>query len=230
MAADAYNARTHCDRNVQRTVGLDSTDINPPRIGDRTACSSEGYDVTGCRAHMLPFSEAVARDLFDALPAALKDTPPDGDVAYAIGRLAKNAGRDVPDGCITVMGNRAPDTFVSPLAYYTTPGSPIIQGVTNSNKFITFIFRNMDNGHRVKWYDLTGREQNEWYDAWIRCGKGYVRNENETRGLRGTNLGDLTAANLETAMVRSPSLVRRRPGTHAVTEAEWGNTARRIFS
>ena len=88
----------------------------------------------------------------------------------------------------------------------------------------------MDDGHRVKWYNLTGREQYEWYDAYNRSNKTHLRNEAETRGLRGTNLNDITdQVSLVAAMDRSPSLAHRHPHAHVIPQHQWNDVVQDLF-
>ena len=95
----------------------------------------------------------------------------------------------------------------------------------------------MDTGHRVKWYNMTGREQWEWYDAWVDQDQTHLRVESETRGLIGTDPGRiLTIQALNMAMDRSPSLAGRRPANlifadgNALTDQEWNSAVvRQLF-
>ena len=83
--------------------------------------------------------------------------------------------------------------------------------------------------HRVLWPDLTGREQHEWYQAFMRLKRTAARHES-TLGLRGTDLSRFTnAAEVRAAVARSPTLAVRRPDNHAVTEDEWPQPQRLLF-
>lgn len=89
----------------------------------------------------------------------------------------------------------------------------------------------MDDVAREKWYNLTGREQYEWYRAWERANRTHLRAGAETKGLRGTDLSRITTqAELNTAMTFSPSLSRReRPTGHLVTQHDWDEVRNRLF-
>ena len=79
----------------------------------------------------------------------------------------------------------------------------------------------MDPGHEVKWYNMTGLEQYEWFRKYCEGGKTDAWLAN-TVGLRGTDLSRLdTQASLNAAMAYSPSLSRRRPANHAIAAGNW---------
>jgi hypothetical protein len=114
---------------------------------------------------------------------------------------------------------------VTALAQYCAPGSIQFTGIQNAKKFISFLHTNMDNGSRVKWYDMTGRQQWEWYQAWLTSGQTHLRTENNTRGLKGTDLTVLvTVEQIRAAMVLSPSLARSPKPNH-ILQYRW-NEAR----
>jgi len=78
----------------------------------------------------------------------------------------------------------------------------------------------MDAGHCVKWYDLTGYKQYEWFDCWGRLGHPFLRVENETHGLCDTNLNCITdVAGVQKAMITSPTLAHCHPANHGITDA-----------
>ena len=221
-----FNARRETNAHVQREVGMHSPNCEIPRHGDRTREGLSGYDRVSCNSHATPFSRDTARAIWAAVDPTFKNHPVDAFQARSLIHLAQVADRPIPEGCATAVGNDVPPL---PVTYYNHPGGPIILGKHIANRFITFIYRNMDNGHRVKWYNLTGREQWEWYEAFLRCGETHVRNEAETHGLRGTDLGRITTvAQLHQAGQRSPGSVRQRPANHPIAQQAW-DVARNLF-
>lgn len=223
-----FNHRRHASQQIQQTVGLFVANCEAPRIGDRTREGAHGHNIISCTAHQQALTEAHALLLFNMIPNAIKDNPNNGEAAKAISLLAQNARQATPQGCQPAIGNG--EAQPGPLTYYMAPGSPLFTGKTHGSKFIAFLHENMDLNHRVRWYDLTGREQYEWYSCWNNLGRPYRRIANETRGLRGTDLADLTdVASVTVAMARSPSLSRRRPVAHAVPNAAWDDVARALF-
>ena len=88
----------------------------------------------------------------------------------------------------------------------------------------------MDHGHRVRWYDLTGREQYEWYEAWMDNNRTHLGVEAETRGLRGTHPARIpeTVAGIQAAIERSLTAVRHRPVGHVIPQNQWDDVSRRL--
>jgi len=70
---------------------------------------------------------------------------------------------------------------------------------------------------------MTGREQCEWIERWVKLGRPHLRMPNETLGLRGTDPGRITSEKLVAALEVSPTLARRDRPT-GVSDEEW-NTA-----
>jgi len=71
---------------------------------------------------------------------------------------------------------------------------------------------------------MTGREQHEWFERWVKLGRPYLRMPAATLGLRGTDPERITSAEqLVTALEVSPTLARRDRPTN-VSDEEW-NTA-----
>ena len=95
---------------------------------------------------------------------------------------------------------------VQNITCYMSPGLPIFTNAGDSNKFISFVFVNMDGPHRVQWGELTGREQFEWYAAWERADRTYTRVVNETGGLCGTDLASITTQAMLDAAVLRPTM------------------------
>ena len=115
-------------------------------------------------------------------------------------------------------------------------GNFVLCNYQDGSRLISFVYENMDDGHRISWPDLTGREQGEWIARWEDCGRDFRRHEDMTRGLRGTNINTLQdRASVQAAMRMSPSLSRRRPANHVVAEDDWTTAAnkagvpRRLF-
>lgn len=84
----------------------------------------------------------------------------------------------------------------------------------------------MDRDHHAKWYDMTRDEQFEWIARWEALDGTHEHRENESIGLRGTDLGRI--ANVEmlmAAMGHSLSLVNRRPEGHDLTVQQFQGAA-----
>ena len=222
-----FNVDTDCTMAIQIAVGLYKVSCNVPRNGDRTTTGECGYNFNSSVAHMEPFNKDDAQRIWEWIPQQHKDTPANANIAMTVAKAANISGNFMPNGCRTHLTQRAVTS--STTAFYITPGGFFIKGVRDSHKFIAFLYTNMDVGHRVKFYDMTGQEQYEWHECWCRNAKTHLRVEPQTRGLRGTNLGRITdVQGLEAALVRSPSASRRRPATHALNEQVWVGTARRL--
>lgn len=208
---------------AQLQVDLRVVNVQIQRQGDRTAQGQQGCDMASSCAHMNPLSKEAALFIFNQLSQAIKDNPGTAQRAEYIAQLARNAAEPIPAGCANLITRPIPDEGVR---IYWTPGGHLFTGRSDAARFISFLFLNMDDGHRIAWPDLTGREQWEWGEAWKRCGKTHVRVVNQTRGLPGTNIGLLTTvANVRAAMAISPSLKDRRPAQHPVNAADWTNAA-----
>ena len=131
----------------------------------------------------------------------------------------------IPLGCSTFDGFDAHKQVVT---YYWTPGSHMFSGKTDSVKFIKFYYNNTSRPHRVPWEELTGAEQFEWCKVWADNGKGHVKNEAATIGLRGTDLSSITdVETLDMIAPRSPSLKRRRPADSNISVEDWNSPMRR---
>jgi len=224
----AFNAREDIPLEVQRAVGLFRANIQVPRRGNRSCEGESGDSIITARAHENRIPEAAALLLLNVIPDDVKDDPGNPDLANAIGLLSENANRAIPDGCADLLTDGRVQS--STISFYWTPAGPIVEGIAGSNKFICFLYRNMDHGHRVKWYNLTGREQWEWYRCWIRCGKVHTRREAESRGLNGTNLHRIeNRQELEAALTNSASLAdRRRPSGHTIERRQWDTAVRSV--
>ena len=139
----------------------------------------------------------------------------------------------LPEGCTDLLAAQQPAIPLESLdsiTYYVTTGNPLFTGKPGCNKFISFVYLNMDDGFRVKWYNLTGREQYEWYRAYERSNGTHLRNVAETRGLRGTNVNDITdQVSLTRAMENSPSLATRYPQGHVISPQEWDDVRVNLF-
>ena len=122
---------------------------------------------------MAPLSTAAARIIFDAIPPATLNNPPDVATATAYAQLAQNAGRPITPGCAALLPDGA--TELQSRRALLSPGGILFRGRLDSNKFISFLWLNMDPGYRIQWPDLTGREQYEWFDCWERAGRTHLR-------------------------------------------------------
>ena len=169
-----------------------------------------------------------AQAVLNVIPQPVKDHPPDADTAWGIGQIAKMADREIPDGCEALVlaggGNIVPEKKQD----YYYPGGFWFTTTTAMKNFILFLYNNQDAADRVLWYNMTGREQFEWYQAFEANGRTHARVAGTT-GLRGTNLNALnTPGALAAAVAVSPSLAERRPNHHPVPPALWP-VARQLF-
>lgn len=228
MAAN-FNTDTHCTTEIQIAVGLRKAHCDLPRIGDKTCPGDMSHDMNSCWCVQDSFTTQGATTLWNTIPQATKNQPPNAHVAYQLCLLAKIAGQDATPRMRHFVPNFDRANFGK--TFYVAPGSALFEGFRASHRFIAFLFVNMDDVARVKWYNMTGREQYEWYRAWERAGRTHTRVTNETDGLKGTDLARITTqAELTAAMIRSPSLGRRhRPNGHAIIQADWDETVQRLF-
>ena len=189
-----------------------------------------GFNIITQHAHMETLTAPNALLIFNAIPQAVKDGPANANLARAISMVAQNAGRTTPHGCVALLP--AGQAKAETLRYYNTPGSPIFTKKNAGAKFISFLYQNMDVGHSIPWYDMTGREQYEWYSVWEHHNHTYQRIP-QTLGLRGTNLARIAdPATLRIALTHSPSLSRRRPANHNIQPNAWQDlsNARRVLN
>jgi hypothetical protein len=185
------------------------------------------YCVNSGVAHQPTLSHTHATALFNAIPQQLKNHPTSNELAYAIGQIALQANRSIPNGCEQRLTNNG---LAQPkkAQLYIAPGGVLFTSRRSADTFILFLYNNQDDGHRCLWYDMTGREQVEWQRVFNSNGMTHNRIP-QTAGLRGTNLGLLTtAAQVQAATVHSPSLSRRRPPNHPVAQNLWP-VARNLF-
>jgi len=222
-----FNLKTHVSTKIEKVVGLRKANIDVPRRGDRTAEGDLAVDQMCAYSFMHGLNQAEALIVWNNLTDEIKTGPGNAATAIVLSKIASVAEVVVPQAVTTLVPDDTPDA--EGVLYIITPGSPVILGKRDANKFISFLYLNMDNRpHRVKWSELTGEEQYEWYTVWLNHGKSHLRIP-ETVGLRGTNLDNITTIDaLETAMGLTPSLKRRRTNTHALTEAEWTATKQRL--
>lgn len=156
-----FNEQTHCPTEIREAIGLDLPYVNVPRIGDRSSESSNaGCDQTHCIVHMDPMSTKSARIVKRMITGeAWEAAPGSVDKAKAIGQLATNCGIGPPLATAEILeGQKVPTPSVT---YYNCIGGFIVEGKDVIPKFISFVYWNMDPGHRIKWPDLTGRQQCE---------------------------------------------------------------------
>jgi hypothetical protein len=221
-----------CSRRIQGAVGVESPTINIPRAGDKSTAGDGGHDITHVHTHMSPIPSASAKIIWDLIDDNVKLNPANRQQAVALHQLANNAGY----GPTTGMNREIPHDVVVrdcfPVTIYQSVGGIMILGKESVPKFISFVYKNMDpSPHRVKWYDLTGREQCEWIEVWMELGQPHDRRADMTVGLRGTDVLRIhTEAALQQAMQRSPTLVNRRPANHPdLTEDQFDNCNRQLF-
>ena len=214
-----FNSAEHCSARIQRAVGLRSPVCEIPRLGDRTTTGERDECQVPSYAHMETMSTQEAAAVFAVVPDNDKNAPGSYHLAMGISKLASNAADNTPAGCGRRIRQGGGEP--APCRFYCAIGGKLYTTFAEANKAIAFIYVNMDQGFRVQWNDLTGHEQWEWLECYERNGKTHTRVADSV-GLRGTDIGRLhTAQEVENAMLRSPSLNRRRPNNHAVTQAEW---------
>jgi len=223
----SMNMNAHVDPPMQARVGLHKPNITLVRDGERNATGDESCTILSSVAYQAGFTQNEALLLWNMIPTATRDAPTDADKAAILSKLAQIARQLTPPACLTLLNGD--EERGNPVTYLFTPGSPFIEGRRNAIKLIAFVDANQDRGHRIKWSEMTGRQQFEWYDAYVRSGCVHTRVEAETRGLVGTNCTEIdTTDKLADALPRSPSLARRRPATSPVTADEWANVAREL--
>jgi len=222
-----FNLKTHVSPAIEQVVGLRKANIDVPRRGDRTAVGDLAVDQMCAYSFMYGLTQAEALLLWNQLRPEIKATPGGPAMATVLSKVASIAEVTVPTTVSALVPEDTPDA--EGVLYIITPGNPIILGKRDANKFISFLYLNMDGGgHRVKWGELTGEERYEWFTVWENNGKNYLRIP-ETVGLRGTNLDNIPDVDaLETAMRRTPSLKRRRPPNHALTADNWDTAKQRL--
>jgi len=206
---------------LQTRVGLTEVNLGAIRRTEHHHVGQFDYCINGGVTHQQGLTEARAEAVFQLIPVAVRNTPPNADAAHGIGQIALMAGRSVPDGCEAFLRTAGAQVRPEKCSDYLTPGGFFFTTKRDTNTFIVFLDNNQDEGHRVVWYDMTGREQFEWYEAFLAAGKTHNRVA-LTVGLRGTNLARLvTRAQVQAALLRSPSLSRRRPAHHVVPNHQW---------
>jgi len=223
-----FSERRDLTMLVQEETGMLPSDVGVIRGADRSAQGTGAFYRTKAYKHQQGYTAEEARVLFAHLPVAYLNNPGTAVDAAAISKLAQNGGLPTPAACVAMLGGG--EATQEALTYYAVPSGVIITGERNSKKFIVFVYNNMDEGHRVMWYDLTGREQFEWHAAFVKAARTHLRTENHTRGLRGTDIGQLTTVAMVTvALTISPSLQYRRPDGHPIAAAQWPAARRRLF-
>jgi len=223
----SWNKKEHCSARIENFVGLRKPNIAIPRKGNRNKEGDFGASIIGSQAVQQGMNQEEALLLWPTISDAAKNNPEGVPLASLISKIAQLAEVNVPPGCLTVLAGIEPKP--DPAVVYCTFGGPLVVGHTIAPKFISFLFLNMDNGYRVKWTDMTGQQQYEWFEAWNRCSRTHQRREDETRGLAGTNLSVLAEPPaLEAAMMMSPSLGKRRPDGHPIAEDDWNAMAKRL--
>ena len=219
----AFRSETHCTEQIQEAVGLRVVSVELPRQGDKSRVGQRGPTINSSWNHMEPLPEDAALIIWNMVPDVRKANPNGLAEARALSRMAQNAGRRTPNECQEMLEAAGEPIDVEIMTTYISPGGILFRGKRDSNRFISFVYLNMDDDERIKWANLTGREQYEWFHVWDIQGRPYLRMEAETRGLAGTSLNRVvTAADLRAAIQRSPSVIdRERPNGHPVPQAQW---------
>ena len=207
-----------------RRIGLNNPNCPRIRKGEQTRLGEMGDDIMCSMAIQAPMPKEAAEIVWASIPEEKRNKPDNKAQADAFAYIGKFAEATLPDGLCQLMDDKHKG-----VEYYSTPGSPFIRGLKDSRNFPTFVWNNMDVGARIKWYNMTGAEQYEWYDAYETNSYTDQRVAN-TVGLRGTEVKRIKSPDaLKEAFDRSPSLMRRtRPDGHPLTVQQW-ETTRRLF-
>ena len=218
--------------DIKDRLGLIQPNIPAIRGGDLTAAGTLGHNRCGGFSHqqgLVDRQQAAA--IFAALTPESKAKPGNVTTALGIAKVALFAERNIPDGVATFLAaQHVPVPRQDKFQDYITIGGLILKTKKEGNNFMLFLDNNMDPNVRVFSWELTGREQHEWYKAFQRAGKATVRVA-DTVGLRGTDLTRLTTAAEVNAAVRfSPTLARRRPDNHAVSANDWPQVQRMLHA
>ena len=212
------------DGNIEARLGISAPNKPNIRKNDRTATAIVAANRCGGVGHREGLVDREqCRALWELFDDTLKADPGSANMAMAICNVAHYAGHRIPETTAVFM-ETAHEVVPEPEyhTWYLTPGGIILKTEKDINSFLCFVDNNMHYDNRVLWPDLTGREQHEWYQAWVRGGKLHTHNNAEMQGLRGTDLSALAdAAAVRAAVLRSPSLVLRRPANHTVTADQW---------
>lgn len=224
-----FQVDVDCSPEIQEAVGLRKAMCETPRVGDKTRPGEHNYNQNSSWCIQDSFTTEGASTLWGMVSPEKKNAPADKHEAYQLALLAKNANKKPSSAVRKLVPDCEKKGFGT--TFYIAPGSGLFEGFRASHKFIAFLFANMDDNACEKWYNMTGREQYEWYRAWERAGRTHLRTPDKTIGLRGTDLNRIkTQADLNNAMIFSPSLGRRnRPTGHAVTQDEWDDIRKRLY-
>lgn len=219
---DTFSGRRHCSLAIQGRLQMYGPNVTVPREGDRSATGQHGPSIMSANTYGAGFPQESARICWDGLREDWLHHPQSAEEAVAYFRLAKFAGVDsIPEAVTQYLSNNdipRPPTVV----WDISPGVPKFTTETDSKRFIAFLASNMDPAHAVQVPDMTLREIWEWFEAYVRCGRTHQRRADETRGLRGTDMGAITNNDqLRAAIARSPTASRRRPANHAIAEDDW---------
>jgi hypothetical protein len=211
----SWDKKEHCSARIENFVGLRKLNIAIPRKGNRNKEGDFGASIIGSQAVQQGMNQEEALLLWPMILDAAKNNPGGVPLASLISKIAQLAEVPIPPGCLTALAGVEPKP--DPAVVYCTFGGPLVVGHTIAPKFISFLFLNMDNGHHMKWTDMTGLQQYEWFEAWKHCSCTHQHHEDETHGLAGTNLSILNEPTaLEAAMMMSPSLGKHRPDGHPI--------------
>ena len=228
----AFKANKHCNRRIQQTFGCTAPTVTIPRAGDKSTQSESDFDITHVCTHMAPLPTESARIIWRLLTDEVKNNPPNLETAIALHQLANNAAFGPTNGMLNRIPTERAIKDCFPVTVYQSVGGHIIIGKESVPKFISFVYTNMDPlPHRVKWYNLTGREQHEWIRRWFELGQPHERRADETVGLRGTDIRRIKSVDvLHTAMERTPSLADRRPEDHPdLTANQFNSVKKQLF-
>lgn len=215
----AFNAETHCSPQIQQRCGLFVHDDVRVRAGEKSkeipgtgSFQFQGYKVRNT------LKEAHAQLIWSHLNVAEKASPSTPLIAQAYSLVSQMAGNHTPDP-LRVGGKEAKQ---DPLVQYNSIGSPIFMSVTDCQKFVSFLYLNMDEDHRIPWNFMTGAEQVEWFDSWKEAGgsNAWVRFLGRTNGLRGTDPTRIQndQQSIRQAILNSPSRSRRGRPAHLTEE------------
>jgi len=219
---DTFSGRRHCPVTLQGRVGMYEPNVSVPREGDRSSTGQHGPTIMSANTYGATIPTSSARVCWNSLRRDWRNNPQSAEEAEAYYRLAKQANINaIPQGITDYLSRNNLPTPPA-VVWDISPGAPKFTTVTDAKRWIAFLANNMDPAHEVQIPDMTLREIWEWHDAYVRCGRNHQRREDQTRGLRGTNMGDITNVNqLRDAIARSPTASRRRPAQHAINQNDW---------
>lgn len=213
------------------TLDLQPILVTPPLIGERSVSRYSGSGGITVYHHNFMCRKAHALTIWNHLPPNHKANPPSEDAAMAYAQIADAAGIEIPQSIRDQLPAPGSDNYQEFFVTVLSPGSMVIPGAMKIKQFIVFIWVNTVPQFRMRYSDMTGREQYEWTEAWKHSSEGFHQNEQRTLGLVGTDLHSIrTSKQLRDCLNRSPSLRNRRPRHHILSKSKWEQAAVDVFA